>query len=754
MGRPLRWAPLTLQLQLFILLPYLTLSVYPAYDNNDHWETTRCPPAIVNVTLGPFRHAFEHANNFFYKCTTNSDISLQEPNPYQLFMSTTGVPDHPTTLAYTPQSYSFKVPINKPLSPSSELLDQNIYRASTLGGLNVPVGVAINGVPFFSALSADNVDAVQGRPGSRRGANPHDDCMGFVNDGAYNYKTAPPCLYASSDGKGQQRMTPPRPYDAYNFSAAFGEYIGGDKTDNIFWTTKMKGAPFVIGIALDGHLIYSPYDENGDPHAGLDSCNGKVYEGTYAYFASNSFPYILGCFGPGVYSSQDVRTNKTRGPLSKCSPGRYSKYSNHLYCLPCPAGRYNLEGGSCKDGECDGGFTDEQCSGKCEEGYFCPSGSSSPRAQPCGGPQFFCPAGSADKSIVEAGYYSTPLESEFEFGDTNSTGARRRVEAGFTRTSQTPCDPGYFCTGDGIRRACSQFGKYGNSSKLTSATCTAECPLGSYCVPTSPVPIKCPAGRFGGVPGLKSPECSGQCEVGHYCESGSQSATQSKCPAGRYGADKGLRSSACSHDCDAEHAYCKQTRCQAGYFCPPASTRADANECGGPDFFCPAESGSPTPVTSGFYTLGQHSLLGQDQSVYDEHRRFSEAICEEGRYCAGGVRLKCAGGRFGSSKGNTAHNCDGPCKAGYFCPNGSVVDTQNRCGGPHVYCPAESAAPIVVPEGYYSITGAHDTRQAIAICPIGSYCVDGTARLCPGKFSLLSRFSCYCKIYFFLRAFS
>ncbi|GMH53582.1 hypothetical protein TrRE_jg872, partial [Triparma retinervis] len=591
---------------------------------------------------------------------------------------------------------------------------------------------ALNGVPFFSALSSDNVDVVQGRPDSGSQPKPHDTCMGYMDGGQYNYKTLPPCLFTSSAGKGQGVLTPFRPYDAYNFTSAFGEYLHGDRTDYQFWKTKLEGAPFVVGIALDGYFIYSPHDADGNLHTGLDNCNGKEYGGSYAYFTTPHFPYTVGCFGPGLVSDSDVETNKTTTATSKCSPGRYAKYSNQDLCLPCPAGRYNLEGGSCKNGECDG-FTDDQCSGICEAGYFCPSGSSSPREQPCGGPEYYCPAGAVDKQRVNAGFYSTPLDSPSEFGSINSTKTvkgRKKMEASFIREAQTPCEPAYYCTGDGLRRACSEAGAFGNTTMLKARSCTAPCPEGSYCLPSSPNPIKCAAGLYGEVQGLKSSDCSGLCEIGHYCEIGSTSATQEACPAGRYGAHQGLTSSSCSHDCDPDGS-CEPTVCAAGHYCPAASTSAESVECGGQDKFCPTGASTPTAVSSGHYTIGNVSLLGQDQSIYDENRRFVESVCEPGRFCSGGVRQKCDGGTYGSSTGNTASTCEGPCAAGFYCPAGSISEKENRCGTPNLYCPQGSAAPISVPSDHYSITGAHDTRSAIAICPRGSYCIDGVSRLCP-----------------------
>lgn len=721
---------------LLLALPqYITpLSSYPT-DSNDVWETSNCPPSIRNTShFAEFRHHLKHSNDFLWKCTTNSDVSFEEPNPYQLLVSSTGVPDHPTsfTVPGTTQ-HSHKIPILKPLpTAAEEILLQDIYATATLGGVNVPIGFAINGVPFLSALSSDNVEVVQSRPGSEQDAKPHDDCMGYLDDGKYNYKTVPTCLYTLSDGKGQQRMSPARPYDAYNFTTAFGDFLHGDRIDNLFWSTKIDGAPFVVGIALDGYLIYSPYDADGNLHTGLDNCNGKIVGGTYAYYTTPHFPYTIGCFGPGITTASEVRTNKTTTPTSKCAPGRYSKYSNQEVCLPCPAGRYNLEGGSCKNGECDG-FTDGQCNGICEAGYFCPAGSSSSREQPCGGAQYYCPAGSADKQLISAGSYSTPLDSASEFGNINSTKSikgRKKMEASFVREAQTACEAGYYCIGDGLRRACSEAGAFGTTTLLTERSCTAPCPIGHYCAPISPNPIECPSGRYGSAEGLQSSECSGPCEAGYYCVAGSTSATEQACPSGRYGTHKGLTSSSCSRECDPDGS-CTPTVCFRGHYCPSASTKADSLECGGPDKFCPEGASTPTTVSSGHYTIGDVSLLGREQSIYDENRRFAEAVCEAGRYCSAGVRLKCDGGTYGSSTSNTASTCDGQCSSGHWCPAGSISEKENRCGSPNMYCPTGSAAPIAVPPGYYSITGAHDTRSAIAICPRGSYCIDGVARLCP-----------------------
>jgi len=57
-----------------------------------------------------------------------------------------------------------------------------------------------------------------------------------------------------------------------------------------------------IGIARDGHLIVGPYvDASGTRYdcTNRDVCNGAFVGDQYVYVGSNTFPYIVGCWGPG-----------------------------------------------------------------------------------------------------------------------------------------------------------------------------------------------------------------------------------------------------------------------------------------------------------------------------------------------------------------------------------------------------------------------------------------------------------------------
>ena len=72
----------------------------------------------------------------------------------------------------------------------------------------------------------------------------------------------------------------------------------------------------ILGIAKDGHLLVGPWNDSGelwqcDQH---DICNGRFdSEGNYQYVATGTFPYHLGCWGPG-----DIQEYKPSCSASGC----------------------------------------------------------------------------------------------------------------------------------------------------------------------------------------------------------------------------------------------------------------------------------------------------------------------------------------------------------------------------------------------------------------------------------------------------
>ena len=120
-------------------------------------------------------------------------------------------------------------------------------------------------------------------------------------------------------------------------------------------------------------------------------------------------------------------------------------------------------------------------------------------------------------------------------------------------------------------------------------------------------------------------------DEGHYCIDGERFP----CPPGRYGDERRLSNSSCSGACDA------------GYYCPLASTRRDQFPCGGTHLYCPSNSAVPTEVTPGYYTI----------NGVDEATRWDQQICPIAHYCEAGVIIQCPPGRYGHTEGLTDSDC-------------------------------------------------------------------------------------------------
>ena len=63
-----------------------------------------------------------------------------------------------------------------------------------------------------------------------------------------------------------------------------------------------------VGLARDGHVIVGPWNADGELWSceDHDVCNGTfIADGSYVYVTTSTFPYVVGCWGPGTsdYSS-------------------------------------------------------------------------------------------------------------------------------------------------------------------------------------------------------------------------------------------------------------------------------------------------------------------------------------------------------------------------------------------------------------------------------------------------------------------
>ena len=78
--------------------------------------------------------------------------------------------------------------------------------------------------------------------------------------------------------------------------------------------------------------------------------------------------------------------------------------------------------------------------------------------------------------------------------------------------------------------------------------------------------------------------------------------------------------------------------CPAGSYCPVRSAIPVA--CGSPEYYCPAKSGTRTPVP-----VGAHSVPHNGSSA----NRTAFAWCDSGHYCERGERFECPEGTYAKS---------------------------------------------------------------------------------------------------------
>lgn len=413
---------------------------------------------------------------------------------------------------------------------------------------------------------------------------------------------------------------------------------------------------------------------------------------------------------------------------------------------PCPAGTYGSESQ----------LRTRACSARCPSGFFCPEGSGTPLE--CGGTDRFCPLGSAAPRVVPDGFYSSGVSA-------------------LRRDRVLPCPVGMYCS-QGTKKPCPE-GTYGATTTLATPKCTAQCPSGSYCPLRTVDPIPCPGGTFGDRIGLRDSSCSGRCQEGFFCPPGSISATQNPCGLGVFcppGSEKPTSTSGGAYVINGNSAHAKTQfacpigsfcsgdgtaelcprgtfgntsglttsrcagRCAGGHYCPLGSSSAKQNMCGGAHVYCPEGSAIPTPVSRGFYTVGELSLPTHDQNSADASTRLSQRRCEPGHYCVLGERKPCPPGTFGSVFGLASHDCSGLCREGFYCPEGSTTDSAFQCGSSDRFCPKGSPAPTKASSGYCTVNsggvaldseGGALTRSAQRIAIPGEFAWRGVCFKCP-----------------------
>lgn len=136
------------------------------------------------------------------------------------------------------------------------------------------IGVAVNGIPIDGPTEGPGGD-VQARPGG------FNECGGHNGPSTYHYHLfqvtgSDRCRFSEADG----RLVYGYAFDGYPIYGGYDYTSSWELTDeSLFGTDTWSAHSFVEG--------------SGD----LDECNGRVdADGNYGYYATEGFPYLLGCF--------------------------------------------------------------------------------------------------------------------------------------------------------------------------------------------------------------------------------------------------------------------------------------------------------------------------------------------------------------------------------------------------------------------------------------------------------------------------
>ena len=151
--------------------------------------------------------------------------------------------------------------------------------------------IALSGGYIFNGVDAEHLDT--------SAEEALDQCLSETTEfGRFHYRSWSHC--ASSDGSAPSDQAP----------GHCDEACAADPTSFAVSQGLGEGADYraVVGLARDGHLVYGPYNSNGDlwSCSEHDICNGAFMEdGSYAYVSTAAFPYVASCWGPAAAACPD-----------------------------------------------------------------------------------------------------------------------------------------------------------------------------------------------------------------------------------------------------------------------------------------------------------------------------------------------------------------------------------------------------------------------------------------------------------------
>ena len=194
------------------------------------------------------------------------------------------------------------------------------YNSGSKDKLGTTSGVLLSGGALYNSLAAGNKDAVENE------ADTLDVCLAHPTpQSAFHYHYWSGCA-VKNYGFWSSTDAPSLCKNKSGCTTAPGTMSKGAGTNGVssqtsYFTAANWDKP--IGIARDGHLIVGPYkDSSGTTWSctNRDVCNGAWQGSQYVYVGSETFPYTIGCWGPGPTPvHKPCCTNSGCGTSSTCT---------------------------------------------------------------------------------------------------------------------------------------------------------------------------------------------------------------------------------------------------------------------------------------------------------------------------------------------------------------------------------------------------------------------------------------------------
>lgn len=290
-------------------------------------------------------------------------------------------------------------------------------------------------------------------------------------------------------------------------------------------------------------------------------------------------------------------------------------------------------------------------------GFYCVLGEITPRPTltSTGGPceqGTYCPVGSSSTTPCPAGTYGNRPNMPLLTDCTNCEPGYYCDGTGLTEPSGT-CLEGFYCTGKAILQNPINE-SYGD-----------ECPNGHYCPQNSSQPTPCNSGYYQPLTRRTSENDCIICTPGEYCTLPGQNDTTGLCSAGYYcieGAESASPTDGITGDICPIGSYCPVNSvthytCLNGTY-TNSTGNSECSDC--PDSYYCSNSIDVVPCPSGYYCPPTTGLDWQ--------------ACPAGTYNPSEMKhllsdcVQCDGGKYCSTTGLSAP--DGNCTQGFFCEEG------------------------------------------------------------------------------------